>query len=268
MTKQHSSPATALVTGATSGFGKAIAIHLAQHFGWDLVITGRRTDRLQQLAGELESEYRIRVFTRAFDVRDKVQTAAAFAGMEAELRYPLKVLVNNAGLAAGLAPIDEGELSDWDQMIDTNVKGLLYVTHAVLPLLKAAGGAHIVNIGSTAAKLVYRNASVYCATKAAVDSLSQGMRIDLLPYGIKVTAVHPGAAETEFSLVRFKGDAGRAESVYKGFTPLYAEDVAHTVGYCLSLPPHVCINDLTMTCITQANGFYSVKAADLKGAQS
>lgn len=267
MTKQHFSPATALVTGATSGFGKAIATHLAQHFGWDLIIAGRRDDRLQQLAGELERSYNIRVFTRAFDVRSKKETAAAFAGIEAELRHPLKVLVNNAGLAAGLAPIDEGDLADWDQMIDTNLKGLLYVTHAVLPALKSAGGAHIVNIGSTAAKLVYRNANVYSATKAAVDSLSQGMRIDLLPWGIKVTAVHPGAAETEFSLVRFKGDAARAEGVYKGFTPLYAEDVAQTVGYCLSLPPHVCINDLTMTCLTQANGFYSIKAADLKAAQ-
>ena len=261
-------PATALVTGATSGFGRAIAQHIAQHFGWDLVITGRRADRLQALAVELQTAYGIRVFTRAFDVRDKAQTAAAITGLEGEMRHPLRVLVNNAGLAAGLAPIDEGELSDWDQMIDTNLKGLLYVTHAVLPHLKAAGGAHIVNIGSTAAKLVYRNANVYSATKAAVDSLSQGMRIDLLPYGIKVTAVHPGAAETEFSEVRFKGDIARAEKVYEGFTPLYAEDVAQTVGYCLSLPAHVCINDLTMTCLTQANGFYSIKAADLKGPQS
>ena len=266
--QQNFPPATALITGATSGFGRAIAVYLARHFKYDLVLTGRRTERLKQLAGELESAHHIRVFIRAFDVRDKHETAAAFTGLEAELRHPLRILVNNAGLAAGLAPIDEGELSDWDQMIDTNLKGLLYVTHAALPLLKAAGSAHIVNIGSTAAKLVYRNANVYSATKAAVDSLSQGMRIDLLPWGIKVTAVHPGAAETEFSLVRFKGDAERAEGVYTGFTPLYAEDVAQTVGYCLSLPPHVCINDLTMTCLTQANGFYSIKAADLKSARS
>jgi NADP-dependent 3-hydroxy acid dehydrogenase YdfG len=173
----------------------------------------------------------------------------------------IDILVNNAGLAAGLSTIDEGDMDDWDVMIDTNVKGLLYVTRQVLPLMKERGG-HIFNIGSTASKLVYKNGNVYCATKFAVDALSQSMRIDLLPYGIKVTAVHPGMAETEFSIVRFKGDIDRADAVYRGFEPLRAEDVANTVYYCATLPPHVCINDLTMTCISQATSVYTIKDTD------
>ncbi len=254
--------ATALITGATSGFGLAIARQLARDFGWDLVLTGRREDRLQAIAAELTAETGIQVVPLAFDVRDKDAVAAALDGLEARLRYPLHVLVNNAGLAAGLGPIDEGSTDDWDRMVDTNVKGLLYVTRAVVPLLKARSTGHIINIGSTAAKTVYKNGNVYCATKAAVDSLSQAMRIDLLPYGIKVTAIHPGAAETEFSLVRFAGDANRAKSVYDGFRPLSAEDVAGVVSFALALPPHVCINDLTMTTLTQANGMYNIKDSE------
>lgn len=261
-------PATAVVTGASSGFGEAIARELACRFGYDLVLTGRRADRLQALAAEISGNYGVEVHPLPFDIRDRAAVEKAFSGMEARLRHPLRVLVNNAGLAAGLATIDDGDPDDWEQMIDTNVKGLLYTTRALLPLLKEAGHAHIVNIGSTAGKNMYRNGNVYAATKSAVDALSQAMRIDLLPYGIKVTAIHPGAAETEFSVVRFKGDEARAKSVYEGFTPLSAEDVADTVSYCLSLPDHVCINDLVMTCVTQANSFYNVKTADLQGAQS
>ncbi|RYD52075.1 MAG: SDR family NAD(P)-dependent oxidoreductase [Sphingobacteriales bacterium] len=257
-------PATAVVTGASSGFGAAIAQALARDFGYDLILTGRREDRLETLAAELQETYGIQVHCKAFDIRDRSAVEAAFSGIDRQLRHPLRILVNNAGLAAGLSTIDEGNIDDWDVMIDTNLKGLLYVTRTLLPSIKGSGNGHIVNIGSTAGKNMYRNGNVYAATKSAVDALNQAMRIDLLPYGIKVTAVHPGAAETEFSLVRFKGDAERAKAVYEGFTPLAAEDVAQTVAYCLSLPDHVCINDLVITCTTQANSFYNVKAADLK----
>ncbi len=256
-------PATAVITGASSGFGEAIARRLAHSFGYDLILTGRRGDRLAALAQELSGKYGIEVHPLAFDIQDSAAVATAFSGIEQRLRHPLRILINNAGLAAGLSSIDAGDISDWDQMIDTNVKGLLYATRTLLPLLKKSGYAHIVNIGSTAGKNMYRNGNVYAATKSAVDALSQAMRIDLLPYGIKVTAIHPGAAETEFSLVRFKGDEARAEAVYEGFTPLAAQDVADTVGYCLGLPDHVCINDLVMTCVTQANSFYNVKSADI-----
>ncbi len=254
---------TAVVTGASSGFGAAIARMLAARFGYDLVLTGRREDRLQALANELREDFGVEVHVLAFDIRERNAVTAAFSGISEKIRHPLRILVNNAGLAAGLSTIDEGNMDDWEQMIDTNVKGLLYTTRTLLPLLKASGNAHIVNIGSTAGKNMYRNGNVYAATKSAVDALSQAMRIDLLPYGIKVTAIHPGAAETEFSMVRFKGDEARAKSVYEGFTPLSAEDVADTVGYCLSLPDHVCINDLVMTCVTQANSFYNVKSAEV-----
>lgn len=196
-----------------------------------------------------------------FDVRDKQAVNAAIEALAGE---QVDILVNNAGLAAGLATIDAGDTDDWDQMIDTNLKGLLYVTRALAPQMVARKSGHIINIGSTAAKTVYRNGNVYCATKFAVDALSQSMRIDLLQHRIKVTAIHPGMAETEFSIVRFKGDAARAAGVYEGLQPLRAEDVADTVWYCANLPEHVCINDLTMTCLTQANGVYSLKDADTR----
>jgi NADP-dependent 3-hydroxy acid dehydrogenase YdfG len=249
---------TILITGATSGFGLAIAQRFAAG-GYDLIITGRRQERLQQIQSELEASYATSVITLCFDVRDK---AAVNAAIESLGDRPIDILVNNAGLAAGLSTIDEGNTDDWDQMIDTNVKGLLYTTRAVLPSMKARCRGHIINIGSTAAKLVYKNGNVYCATKVAVDALNQAMRIELLPYSIKVTAIHPGAAETEFSLVRFKGDTERAASVYQGFQPLRAEDIADTAWYCANLPAHVCINDLTLTCLTQANGVYNIKEAD------
>ncbi|MRG48146.1 SDR family NAD(P)-dependent oxidoreductase [Chitinophaga sp. SYP-B3965] len=244
----------ALITGATAGFGEACAERFAEE-GYNVVITGRRAERLQELQQQLEQQYKIRVKTLAFDVRDKEAVQTALGSLEEEWRA-IDVLVNNAGLALDLSTIDEGNTDDWDTMIDTNVKGLLYVSRVVIPWMRDRKKGHIVNIGSTAAKTVYAKGNVYCASKAAVDALSQGMRIDLLPYNIKVTAVHPGAAETEFSLVRFKGDASRAKSVYDGFTPLSGKDVADVVFYCCSLPPHVCINDLVVTPTAQANAYY------------
>ncbi len=249
---------TIFITGATSGFGLAIAQRFAAG-GYDLIITGRREDRLQQIKDDLESANNISVTTLAFDVRDKAAVNSAIASLDDR---DIDILVNNAGLAAGLNTIDNGDTDDWDQMIDTNLKGLLYTTRAILPRMKMRCRGHIINIGSTAGKVVYKNGNVYCATKFAVDALNQAMRIELLPYSIKVTAINPGAAETEFSLVRFKGDADRAAGVYQGFQPLKAEDIADTAWYCANLPTHVCINDLTLTCLTQANSMYNIKEAD------
>lgn len=244
----------ALITGATAGFGEACAEKFAQE-GYHLVITGRRAERLQEVQQQLEQQYNVQVKTLVFDVRDKAAVQMALGSLEEEWRA-IDVLVNNAGLALDLSTIDEGDTEDWDTMLDTNVKGLLYVSRTVIPWMRDRRKGHIVNIGSTAAKTVYAKGNVYCASKAAVDALSQGMRIDLLPHNIKVTAVHPGAAETEFSLVRFKGDTARAKDVYKGFTPLSGKDVADVVFYCCSLPPHVCINDLVVTPTAQANAYY------------
>jgi NADP-dependent 3-hydroxy acid dehydrogenase YdfG len=243
-----------LITGASSGFGKAIATRFAQN-GDDCIITGRRNDRLEELCSDLESKYNVAIYTLCFDVQDKDAVKKAIEGLPEEWKN-IDVLVNNAGLALGRDYFDEGNLSDWETMIDTNVKGLLYVSKAIAAGMATRKKGHIINIGSTAAKEVYEKGNVYCASKSAVDALSQAMRIDLLRHGIKVTAIHPGAAETEFSLVRFKGDATTAKSVYQGFEPLHAEDVAEVVFYCTTLPPHVCINDLVMTSTAQANSFY------------
>jgi NADP-dependent 3-hydroxy acid dehydrogenase YdfG len=251
---------TILITGATAGFGRAIAERFAKH-GYNICITGRRTDRLMELKAQLESDYSVKVITLEFDVRDRKQVEAAIQKLKSEVEV-IDILVNNAGLAAGMSTIDEGDVDDWDLMIDTNVKGLLYVTKEVLPLLKKSSAGHIINIGSTASKLVYKMGNVYCATKFAVDALTQGMRIDLLPYGIKVTAINPGMAETEFSLVRFKGDAQRAKNVYNDLDPLRAEDIADTAYYCATLPPHVCINDLTITCLNQANSTNTIRNSE------
>lgn len=251
---------TIFVTGATSGFGKAIATLFAQK-GFDVIISGRRQDRLDQLKAELEKTYNTKVISACFDVRDKAAVEQAINAIKAQVTQ-IDILVNNAGLAAGMATIDEGATDNWDRMIDTNIKGLLYVTRQIAPMMRANCSGHIINIGSTAGKIAYRNGNVYCATKFAVDALSQSMRIDLLPYGIKVTAINPGMAETEFSLVRFDGDEDRAATVYNDLKPLRAEDIADTVYYCATLPPHVCINDLTITCLTQANAFYSIKESE------
>jgi len=251
---------TIFITGATSGFGKAIARLFAAK-GYDLVISGRRGERLEELKQELTAAHGVNVIALCFDVRDKDAVANAMAELKT-LTGRIDILVNNAGLAAGIAPIDEGDTDNWDRMIDTNLKGLLYVTRQVAPLMRAQKKGHIFNIGSTAGKVVYKNGNVYCATKFAVDALGQAMRIDLLPYGIKVTNINPGMAETEFSLVRFAGDETRAAKVYDDVDALQAEDIANTVYYCATLPAHVCINDLTMTCLTQANGVYAIKNAE------
>jgi 3-hydroxy acid dehydrogenase / malonic semialdehyde reductase len=242
------------ITGATSGFGKAIAEIFARN-GHDCIITGRREDRLEQVQKELENKFNVAIYTLCFDVRNKDGVIKAVNSLPDEWRE-IDILVNNAGLALGRDYFDEADMDDWDTMLDTNVKGLLYVSKAIIPFMTTRKKGHIINIGSTAAKEVYEKGNVYCASKSAVDAISQSMRIELLRHGIKVTAVHPGAAETEFSIVRFKGDEETAKSVYKGFKPLAAEDVASVVYYCTTLPDHVCINDLVLTSTAQANSFY------------
>ncbi|RYF99714.1 MAG: SDR family NAD(P)-dependent oxidoreductase [Chitinophagaceae bacterium] len=245
------------VTGATSGFGKAIAEKFAANKS-NLVITGRRKERLEQLSDELRSKYDIKVRSLVFDVQKRDEVENAIKSLPVEWQK-ISLLVNNAGLALGRDYFDEASLDDWETMIDTNLKGLLYVTKALLPFLKEAGAGQIINIGSTAGKEVYEKGNVYCATKHAVDAISKAMRIDLLRFGIKVTAVHPGAADTEFSNVRFKGDDQQAAKVYEGYKPLVAEDIADICFYCATLPAHVCINDLVVTCTAQANSFLTFK---------
>ncbi|MFY7898808.1 MAG: SDR family NAD(P)-dependent oxidoreductase [Chitinophagaceae bacterium] len=242
-----------LVTGATSGFGKAIAEKFASN-GYHCIITGRRKERLLEVANFLETQFHVKVLPLVFDVQDKVAVNAAIQSIPTEWRS-IDILVNNAGLALGRDSFEIADISDWETMIDSNVKGLLYVTKAIIPWMIAQKKGHIFNMGSTAAKEVYKDGNVYCATKSAVDAISKAMRIDLLFYGIKVTAIHPGAADTEFSVVRFKGDNDKASNVYKGYEPLVADDVAEITYYCASLPKHVCINDLVVTCTAQANSF-------------
>ena len=246
-----------LITGATSGFGKAIAEKFAAN-KWNCIITGRRKERLQQIAEELSSKHQTQILPLVFDVQQKEEVFSQIENLPEQWRV-IDVLVNNAGLALGRDTFDKASLDDWETMIDTNVKGLLYVSKAVLPLMIAKNKGHIINIGSTAAKEVYMNGNVYCATKHAVDAISKAQRMDLLPHKIKVTAIHPGAAETEFSIVRFKGDEQKANTVYEGFEPLHAEDIAEICYYCATLPAHVCINDLVVTCTAQANSFYTFK---------
>jgi len=241
---------TIMITGATSGFGRAAAIKFARN-GYNIIITGRRTDRLNKLKNELLSFGKIKVLSLTFDVRNRDEVASVILNLPEEWKN-IDILVNNAGLAVGLDHIDNGLIDDWERMIDTNVKGLLYVTRAVTPLMVARGQGHIINIGSIAGKDVYENGNVYCATKSAVDSLSKSMRIDLLKNNIKVTHIAPGMAETEFSLVRFKGNEEKAKAVYKGIEALKEEDIAEAIYYCASLPSHVCINDLVITPTAQA----------------
>lgn len=247
----------ALITGATSGFGKALAIKFAANH-YNLIITGRRAERLQELKNTLTSTYGVEVKTLCFDVRSREATFEAIEQLPASWKA-IDVLINNAGLALGRDYFDDASIDDWDTMIDTNVKGLLYVSKAVIPSMIKRRKGHIINIGSTAGKEVYEKGNTYCATKHAVEAISQAMRIDLLRHRIKVTAIHPGAADTEFSTVRFKGDEEQARKVYEGYEPLVAGDVAEVVYYTATLPPHVCINDLVMTCTAQANSFYLYK---------
>lgn len=243
-----------LITGATSGFGKAIAEKFAAG-GWNCIITGRRKDRLDTLAADLQKQYNVQTLPLVFDVQDRKAVFSVIEKIPAEWQS-IDVLVNNAGLALGRDSFENADLDDWDTMIDTNVKGMMYVTKAVLPYMTARKKGHIINMGSVAGKEVYKDGNGYCASKFAVGALSKSMRIDLLQHRIKVTSIHPGAAETEFALVRFKGDEGKAKQVYDGFTPLYADDIANVTLYCASLPPNVCINDLTVTCTAQADAIY------------
>jgi len=245
---------TIFITGATSGFGKAIAEKFAQN-NFRLIITGRRKGRLREISNDLKQQFNAEVLTLNFDVRKQKEVNDSIASIPGDWKQ-IDILVNNAGLASGFDFINEGNPDDWDQMIDTNVKGLLYTSRAILPSTVERKQGHIINIGSTAAKYVYEKGNVYCASKFAVDALTQAMRIDLLKHNIRVTAIHPGAAETEFSLVRFRGDEEKAKTVYKGFQPLTAEDIADSVYYCATVPGHVCINELVITPTAQANPFY------------
>lgn len=241
----------ALITGATSGIGKSTAIEFAKN-GYDLIITGRRQERLEELKAVLTKEYSIKVLNLCFDVRDEKQVESAINSIPTEFKK-IDVLVNNAGLAAGLSAIQDGKLAHWEQMIDTNIKGLLYVTKHISKILIENKKGHIINIGSIAGKEVYANGNVYCATKHAVDALNKGMRIDLLPHGIKVSSVNPGMVETEFSIVRFDGDEERAKKVYENIQPLKPEDIAETIFWMASRPAHVNINDLIIMPTIQAN---------------
>ncbi|MFP9112882.1 SDR family NAD(P)-dependent oxidoreductase [Flavobacterium sp. RHBU_3] len=247
---------TVLITGATSGIGRATARLLAQN-GYRLIICGRREDRLTELQDEFAEL--TDVTTLNFDVRTKKAVAKAIASLPADF-INIDVLINNAGNAHGLDPIENGDVDDWDSMIDINVKGLLYVSKEVIPGMVERRSGHIINIGSIAGKEVYTNGNVYCATKHAVDALNQGMRMDLNQYGIRVGAINPGMVDTEFSEVRFKGDRERAENVYKGLEPLHAEDIADIIQFVISRPYHVNIADLTVLPTAQASATIVNKA--------
>lgn len=240
------------ISGATSGFGEATARIFAQN-GYDLILTGRRNERLLQLQRELEEANDSRILPLCFDVRSEKEVNEAVASIPESWKERLQIVINNAGLAVGRSPIDEGIVDDWERMIDTNIKGLLYVSKALIPFLKAKKSGHIFNLGSIAGKEVYPSGNVYCATKHAVDALSQSMRIDLVAYNIKVTNIAPGAADTEFSLVRFKGDQQTADATYDGFQPLIAQDIAETIYFVATRPAHVTINDLVIMPTAQAS---------------
>ena len=245
------------ITGATSGIGMATARRFAAA-GDHLIITGRRADRLATLAAELTSAYQVRIHQACFDIQSREEVFAAVDGIPDDFKS-VNILVNNAGLALGRDSFEDANLDDWEQMLHTNVEGLLYMSKALLPALKSASQPHIINIGSIAGKEVYENGNVYCASKFAVDAITKSMRIDLLKYGIKVTGIHPGAVETEFSLVRYNWDESKANAAYQGFVPLTPEDVADTILYCASLPAHMCINELVITPLQQAGTYYFFK---------
>lgn len=247
----------AVITGATSGFGKAIAEKFAAN-KYNVIITGRRNELLHEVAENIRTKYSSRVLALNFDVRNKNAVKQFLSDLPDEWTE-IDVLVNNAGLALGKDYFEEADMDDWETMIDTNVKGLLYVSRAVIPYMVKRSRGQIINMGSVAAKDIYEKGNVYCATKTSVEAISRAMRIELLRHKIKVTAIHPGAAETEFSIVRFKGNTDAAKAVYEGYKALTAEDVADVAYYCASLPEHVCINDLTLTPTAQADAFYFYK---------
>lgn len=241
----------ALITGATAGIGYETALLLAQN-NYNLILTGRRNERLESIKVMLESTSGCKILTLNFDIRSRTETETALNSIPKEWRA-IDLLVNNAGLAAGLAPVNSADVDDWDAMIDTNVKGLLYATRIVSPWMIERKTGHIINITSIAAKESYPNGSVYCGTKHAVSAISKSMRIELMPFGIKVTTIAPGAVDTEFSLVRFRGDQERANQVYNGFTPLSGKDIAETILFVLSRPAHVNIDDLLIMPMDQAS---------------
>jgi 3-hydroxy acid dehydrogenase / malonic semialdehyde reductase len=241
----------ALITGATSGIGEAVALKLAMK-GYDLIITGRRGSRLSTLASSIEKDYKVRTLPLVFDVCSLVEVEKHLSNLPANWSN-IDILVNNAGLAVGLNPIDKGIIEDWERMINTNVKGLLYVTKIISSYMTKRQIGHIINLCSIAGKEVYPNGNVYCATKHAVDAITKSTRIDLLPYNIRVSQICPGAVETEFSEVRFKGDKERAAKVYTGFKPLTAEDIANAIIFMIDCPPHVNINDMVIMPTAQAN---------------
>jgi 3-hydroxy acid dehydrogenase / malonic semialdehyde reductase len=245
---------TILITGATSGIGESSAKRFASA-GYRLILTGRRNDRLEALSAELKKEYNTEVLTLCFDVRDKDAVEKNLGNLPDNWN-DIDILINNAGLAVGLGHVDEGVIDDWERMIDTNVKGLLYVTRAISPGMVKRNKGHIINIGSIAGKQLYENGAVYCASKHAVDALSRGMRIDFLKHGIKVTNIAPGLVETEFSLVRFKGDEKRAKAPYTGITPLNGDDIASVIFFAATLPAHVNLNDIVITPTAQADAIY------------
>ncbi len=234
----------ACITGASAGIGEATA-HILAANGYNLILIARRKDKLETLANTLKNQYKAQILIKTLDVRNRKEVQQTIESLPAEWKK-VDVLINNAGLASGLAPIEKGDIDDWEVMIDTNIKGLLYVTRNIAPLMIAHGKGHIVNIGSIAGKEVYANGNVYCATKHAVDALNKAMRIDMAQYPIKVTAIHPGAVETEFSIVRFHGDEHKAKTVYEGFENLVAQDIAEAIWFALSRPAHVNINELTI----------------------
>ena len=244
-----------LVTGATSGIGEATARAFAEK-GYKLVITGRRGERLEALKAELEAQFGAEVLALVFDVRSEEECNNAIANLPEEFSQ-IDILVNNAGLASGLEHLNEGSSEDWNAMIDTNVKGLLYISRAVSNrMIERGKGGHIVNLGSTAGTQVYENGNVYCATKHAVHAISHGMRIDLLRHRIRVTEIRPGMVETEFSVVRFHGDKQRADGVYKGLQPLVGKDVAEAIVWATSQPSHVNISEIVLTPTAQADSYY------------
>jgi NADP-dependent 3-hydroxy acid dehydrogenase YdfG len=244
----------AFITGASSGFGKACAEKFAEN-GYNLILNARREDRLNELSSVLTEKYKTHIILRVFDVREQQAVSDAVSSLPEEWKA-IDVLVNNAGLALGRDYFEEANLDDWNTMVDTNIKGFAYVAKAVSQLMVIRKRGHIINMGSVAGKLVYERGNMYCATKSAVDALSHAMRVDMLRHNIKVTAIHPGAAETEFSMVRFKGDESSAKNVYTGLQALTAADVADVIFYTTTLPAHVCINDLVITPTQQADGIY------------
>lgn len=241
----------ALITGATAGIGKATALKFAEN-GLDVIITGRREKLLAKIKQTITEKYKVSVTFLCFDIQNKEEVEKAMNSLPCK-GESVDILINNAGLAAGLDPVQDGSITDWETMIDTNIKGLLYISRIILPLMIKKGQGHVVNLGSIAGKEVYPSGNVYCATKHAVDALTKGMRIDTVKHGIKVTSICPGMVDTEFSNVRFKGDTQKANSVYQGLTPLYAEDIAEAIWFAVSRPQHVNINDMLIMATAQAN---------------